>query len=58
VLVLPAEPANAGLSGSFDNRYVNNLPADFAVGLLALFLSQFDQGFVGNRLYETVSQNA
>jgi hypothetical protein len=27
------------------------------VGLLALFLSQSNQGFVGNRLHKTVSQN-
>src|SRR5262249_22103729 len=58
MLVLPAEPAHAGLSGSFDNRHVNHLPADFVVGLLALFLSQLDQSFVSYSFYKTVSQDA
>ena len=57
-MVLPAEPANAGLSGSLDDGHVNNLPADFAVGLLALFASQFDQGSIGHRFYKSVSQDA
>src|SRR5437868_855482 len=57
MLVLPAEAANAGVSGSLDDGHVNNLPADFAVGLLALFASQFDQGSIGHRFYKTVSQD-
>src|SRR5215831_9129061 len=58
MLVLPAEPTNAGLSGSFDNRHVNHLPTDFAMGLLTLPLRQSDQSFVSYCFHKTVSQDA
>ena len=57
IKVVAAEPANAGLSGSLNNGHVNSLPADFAVGVLALFASQFDQGSIGHRFYKSVAQD-
>src|ERR1700745_4077450 len=58
MLIFPSEAANPGLSASLENGNVNHLPTNLVVGLLALLLSQLDQGLVGHSLHKAVSQHA
>ena len=56
MLILPAEPADTGLRGSFDNRDVDHDAADTIVGASALVSSQVNEGLVRHRLYKAVPQ--
>ncbi len=56
VLIFPAETADAGLSGRFHDRHIENLAADFAVGGFALEFGKIDESLIGNGLDETVAK--
>ncbi len=57
MLILPAEAANAGRAGDFDDGNVEGLAADFAMVLLALILREIEEGLVGNSLDKSVAEN-
>src|SRR5580700_11455516 len=56
VLVLPAEATDAGLSRGFENRSLDNLPVNFAIGHLWLFLGDCDQSPVVNGFHKSIPQ--
>src|ERR1700745_1962534 len=56
MLVLPTEPAYAHLSRRFYDRDLEDLAADFSVRGFALLLGEIDEGLIGDRLDEAISQ--
>src|SRR5258708_35595908 len=56
VLVFPAEPPHAHLSGSFDDWHTKDLAAAFAMRRLALWLGKVQESLIGNGFDEAVTQ--
>src|SRR5579859_6702524 len=56
VLVLPAEPAYAGLSWNFQNRNLNGFTMNFALTQARLVFRDGQQGLIVNGLNKTVSK--
>ena len=56
MLVFPAKPAYAHLSGRFYNGDLEDLAADFSMRRFALLLGEIQEGLIGKRLDETIAQ--
>src|SRR5260370_23647034 len=57
LLIFPAEAADGGLSGSFDDGNMQHLAADLVVVLLALLGSEIHERLIGHGFDKTIAQN-
>src|SRR5690349_5369334 len=57
LLVFPAETADGGLAGSFNDGNVKHLTADFVMAFVALLFCQIHKRLIGHGFYKAVSQN-
>src|SRR5229473_2348543 len=57
LLIFPAEAADGGLAGSFDDGNVQGLAADLVVVLLALLGGEVNESLIGDSFDKTIAQN-
>src|SRR5260370_27785657 len=57
LLIFPAEAADGGLAGSFDDGNMQGLATDLVVVLLALLGGEVNESLIGDSFDKTVAQN-
>src|SRR5260370_42199008 len=56
MLIFPAEAADSGCAGSFDNGNVKDLAADFVVVFLALLFGELNKSLIRDGFHEAIAQ--